>query len=766
MNHISYRLTLSVLALLVCTCSFAQEGVAKVKLQLAKRQLRPALETAQAAFKDSKVGAELQMLGVLQLANGRPKEAEDTFTKAIELAAENRNTPSGLEEESGPNSALASALSKIKPIVSLEAGLPSAHNGRGIARYVSGDLDGAISDFDIAAVMVPEWGLPWINSSLALLESGRSGIAVTSGRKGLELGLKSSRAFAILGEVEMTTNQFDRSRDSLRKALEKDPDDPFALLANAKLLARTGNSREAERALAQALANGATIVVDSSFLPASGKGSGIGGATTDNHLHLVHQGLPNPNFGYRAIALIDILRQENRGRAIQEGTYLELTLGGTPGTLFASYRNVSGGRPGLEDGFVGLNSTSGAEFDFKQTSLLWQKRFDLKPGQGITLHAGYRNGRIRGQQSESAPTLTTIKDEQWVLDARWDSRISSNVGIQIGTSYSELRRSGAGGTPLEPVEQIFGNGKSRIFMVYGLGTISLTEDTTLLLGGALASIDDEVLIEPIGDVVVRLAGDRSLRFKVRNRMADAAGNLFPLALLPESPQPNAIDRKIDNAQAFNNSPTFFEEDGRHKDYECALEFAGPRGMRFETFLFYRGLNNIRTQSSDPRLAPDMVLTPLQYGSAGGIGQRIKIPLNDQFGLRLYGAFQTSRCKFETPTYDAGDYPLQNPASSRTMPNFPSFQGSAIIDWAKGGWSMALEMQYLGERRRAVTVNTMLGDVTYLSDAPSVTGLHLHSRYRVGNDVSLFFSVFNLTGVGFYPGYGGATTGVLGFQYRF
>ncbi len=756
-------------SIFVCAAVFAhaQDGMVNQAIGfLGRGQVGQSARLLGAKSLDQLSPMELHLRGVSEILDGKAKQAEATFSKAISLESANPNTLSGLEEISAADTAFGRALQLVKPVIGLSAGAASAQNNRGVSRFLQGNFMGALEDFDKAAVMLSEWGVPWTNGSMALLQKGDLVRAIDGAKRALDLKEQTPQAYVALAEAELAANQFDRAGDDIQKALSLNPNNPYALLAQAKLSSKTGNSREAERAIAQALSFGPFVTVDSDFSPASGRGTGLSGQFVDEHIRLFHHGLSSKDFAYRALALFDRLKVEGRSRGLQTSTYLEGAISSPIGSIYGSYRDVYGGRPGLTGSETGLDPTPSGWFDFEQMVLLWQKRFDLDPKSNLTLHAGYRDTRIRGRLSSSESKKTPLTDEQWLLEARWDRMLTNSLQLSVGGSMSEIKRGGVGGTPTEPAEQIFSQGKTRLATVYANGLVPLTNAADLLVGAIGTSVNGDFVIQPIGEVRLKLAGGQALKLNVKNRSNESIGNLVPLTLVPNIPQRNAIDRKVDGTQAFNSSPTLLEDKGRHRDYELAVEIRLPRDVRIEGFVFYRDLKDFRTSSSDPRQAPDMILTPLSKGRAGGIGTKMRFPLSQMFVLRLNGAFQSSWCDYRTPTFKASDYPLQTPTSNRELPNFANFQGSAIMDWIHRGTTLSLEVQYIGERRRAVTVPTLTGDVTYLSDSRPTTGIHVHAKHLVGRNLALNVSLYNLTQTGFYPGYGGGTTAVIGFDYRF
>ena len=74
--------------------------------------------------------------------------------------------------------------------------------------------------------------------------------------------------------------------------------------------------------------------------------------------------------------------------------------------------------------------------------------------------------------------------------------------------------------------------------------------------------------------------------------------------------------------------------------------------------------------------------------------------------------------------------------------------------------------YAGERPTALSTTLSGNPVTYLGTAePAFTG-HFFLTYKVSASSNVVLRVFNLGSAGFYEGYPGRITTVLGYDYRF
>ncbi len=704
------------------------------------------------------------ILGLLDIAVGNPRAAEQDFTQEIELAPPPAAT--GLEEITFPGSPLYESLRKQKASVALGAGKAAALNNRAAARFLQGKLEEAIQDADEAAVVQGDWGTPWANGALILMELNRLPRAEASIRKAIELGERNARTFTTLAEIELRSGRMDRVKDDLDEALQRDPSYPFALLAKARFLRAQGKSRESERSFSQALSNGPIVSVESRFEPAAGEGLGLGGNATESHLKLFHHGLPNNRFGYRLLGQTDRQQVEGRSNGYQQADLGEMAVSGPFGTFWAAYHASSGGRPGATESIVGVTPRPDARFSFRQTNAAWQTRKAMSRAADVSFHVGYRTADVVVKPDSATPSFKPIHDEQWLGETRVDPKHGRRSETSVGFAYSDTMRSREGGSPIEPVEQVLPNGKTSQLTSYVVHRRPLTGPIELVLGGVYGGTTSYLRFQPVAQLGVKVSESRSVRLSVTPRINDAVSNFIPLDILADEPQTNLIDRRLQTTDAFNRNPTLQGTRSRLLDFELGFGPDSEQSGAPETVLFHRRLNNLNTQGADPRLATSLLLTPVGAGEATGIAERIRLDISNRWHVRLWASYQESRSTIDTPTFAAGPYPAQVPMDPGGIPNFPRFQGSLRFDWTNRDWNFGLEVQHIGSRQQAFTVNPGSGNVTYLTTASPATALNLFLNHRAGRNLAFTLGIFNLTKANFYAGYPGSTTGVFGYEYHF
>lgn len=704
------------------------------------------------------------VLGVLEASQERVKEAEDAFSHEIEVGAHSLPARTGLAELAYRGSALQHDLLRTATTLGLDAGLASARNNRGAMRLLQGNVDSGFPDIDQAAVIEPNWGVPWANGAVAWQIRGRPDKAIESASHALDLNEKTSHLYATLAQAELSASQTDQAGDDVDRALEADPDDPYALLARAKLLKALARSRDAERSLWQALAETPLAAVDSLFLPTAGAGNALGGNAAESDLDLVHRGV-SPNAVHSAILRTDRHRVEDRDDAYQLLDQGEAVLGGHYGVFFVSGWDSRGGRPGADSPEVGITPDPLATYRFRQAIGSWQDRIPLSGGAALTLHGAYRSADIDTDFGTPGTSPLELRDHQTIAEARIDSG-AGRVQTTAGLSWSRVSRTGQEPLAIEPTEQILPVGKTVLLTGYALQRHVLSRNARLAVGGVLGGESGRLVLQPITVVSLQLTGSKAISFGIRPRLNDASSDLFPLDSIAQPPQTNPINRTFDEPDEFNHTPTLLGDQGRYLNYELNFgsDLAGDN--RLETVLFHRRMSDTYVQAADSRVSTSLLLTPVTQGESTGIGERLRMHLTSRLSLRLWACVQRSSGTISTPTYSASDYPAHVPTDRQSLPSFPALQSIGRLDWTGPAFDIGLEVAYVGKRTRMVTTSSGGTPITFVSDAPAATGIHLFLHRRMGRDSDLTFALFNLGKANFYPGYPASTTGLLGMAFRF
>ncbi|MEA2554133.1 MAG: hypothetical protein QOJ65_2309 [Fimbriimonadaceae bacterium] len=748
------------LALLLLTASAHAQTLEDSLAQVNSGNLKAARKSLQAlTAAEPKSATAWHMLGVVELALSDATAAEKAFTGEIE-AGPGKTTPTGLN-----GTALTRGLRLLKAAIALDAGEAEAYNNRGAARMLLGRTDDATADTDRAATLRSDWGMPWVNGAQLALEADKPELAEKDLRLAMNLGEKTPLAFALLAESQFKLGRIERADDALKDAFDRDPSHPYALMLKAQMDTSRGRLREAERALAQALSAGPQVAVDSKLVRRAGEGSGLAGNPREGHLNLLDRSFHGLGSATRFQAYFNRQIVEGRSNGSQQSGVFELTHSSGLGALHGLHVNASGGRPGAESTVVNLSPSPNARHRFTQTQAMWLKPFTFGGNGTLWLHSSYRTADLHVKTSSTDPMQETLKDSEWLGEFRYDVNLTATSLLQIGGTHATLRRSGAGPRPIQPNEQVLGNGTTRVWTAYAINRRPLFGPVDLTWGAMAGGAAGSRQFQPLIDLGLRRGNGGAIHLRVTPRFNDSVSNLIPLDAVAENPQDNPIDRNLFTTTNFNRNPTL--EGAKSKMIDIELQITGDQTVntRTETILFHRKLNDVNSQGADPRLATTLILTPVREGEASGIEQRYTRSLTDALTLRLLGRLQETRADFVNPTYDVDKYPTLVPKTG-DMPNFPKFQAIASLDYARGPWNASLVGVYFGERTAAVTRLVNNAPSTFLRKAKAGANAHVLIQRKMSRQSTATLNIFNIGRANFYPGYPGDTTFVLGMDYRY
>ncbi len=693
------------------------------------------------------------ILGVRQLAKGDPRAAEQSFTHELELATEGAKL-TGLET--------GTKLPALKTEIALSSGKAAAYNNRGVARFLLGRFKESLEDFDQAAVLDGQWGVPWVNGAIANLELGQLDQSEKSARMAISLGEKSARVYTVLAEIELKSGLAQRAEDDVKQALDLDPTYPYALLARAEIKQRQGRSREFERSLVQALAGGAPVAADSQLTPSTGKGNALGGSFQESHIKLSQHGFSASGTGFRLNFQDDRQNIEGRSNADQQLTFGELVYSSGLGTIYTTHRSSGGGRPGATTSLVGITPKPGARFDLRDTQALYLKVIPLSAKSNLWLHGSYRDTSVSEHLDTDSSSFYPLRDHQILGEMRLDFDTRTSVGY----ATTQIDRTGLGGTPIEPAEQLLPVGRTKAWTAYGLHTVSLGKKIDLTLGAMAGGAAGTAQVQPVADLAFKISPQHAIHMRVTPRINNAVSNLVPLDSLAENAQANLVDRQDWTTCVFGRYSTLDGPRTRALDFELSFAEVDEAKQKFETVLFHRSMRDINAEGADPRVATALQFTPITDGEATGIEQRARYDLGGNFTFRVTGTLQSSRATFTNTTYDATAYPTLSQIPVNEMPNFPRLQGTMRLDYASGPWFGGLELNYVGIRKTSLPGTSGGQDVSYVQTSPASAGVHLVLNRRLSQNSSFTLMVFNIGKAHFYPGYPGTTTGVFSYDYKF
>ena len=153
----------------------------------------------------------LNLLGLVTLQRGQPREAEQLIRRAIAI------TPT-------------------------QAGF---HNNLGEALRATGDLAGALAAYLEAVRLAPEFAQGWGNVALCQLAAGRPQEAAQSASRAVSLAPRAAEAHNVLGLVEKATGRLAPAIAAFQAALAVAPGNPQALGNLADTLREAGRFGEA-----------------------------------------------------------------------------------------------------------------------------------------------------------------------------------------------------------------------------------------------------------------------------------------------------------------------------------------------------------------------------------------------------------------------------------------------------------------------------------------------------------------------------------------
>ncbi len=737
----------------------------KIDALIARGALDAATEQAQRATQQAKDDpVAWQVLGLLLTATGKPYEAEKAFTEAVTHGETRNATPTGLERECVAGRPLGDALRKLKPLFFTNAGIAAARNNRGALRLLRGELTAAQEDLDYAAVAAPESALPWINATYALLRRNHPEQAELSARGALQRQPELGRAHAALAEVELERRQLTLALEDTETALALAPGDAHVLFVRSQALRAAAQGRDADRVLIQALALNPTVSQESQAAPFTGQLVGQGGNAAEQHTRLIVLGKPGgSNFRIQAQRVQQ--QVEARTSAEQADERVEAILGSQASnwSSYATLRRSAGGRPGATVSRFGIAPQPGATFRLNQEQLSL-----LHTSKALVWHFGWNRDAVVLQRSAATARLWPLQDERLALEGRWQAG-----GVQAGIAWNQNRRQRQGtdlavytSAPIEPAEQLLPEGTWSQGLAWAFFQQTLSPRLQVTAGPVALKTRQTLQVQPFLDIELKGITPKPVHFRMRPRVAEAAGDLFPDQARADRPQENRIDRHEDSAQSLNRSPLLTGAQGRIQESSFAVPFE-HKGITYKSTLFHRRMEDVYTQAADPRVATTLALTAISRAEAFGIEQEARWRLGRALNARAEIRYQEAYGRISSPTFSGADYPTRVAQASRGLSNFPRWQGGLQLNSTLASWSVGTELQFVGERPFWTSVRSTTGTPeTYLSQASAATGLNLHLTRRFSDEGTFSLSLFNLTETNFYPGYPGTVTAVSGFFWRY
>lgn len=703
---------------------------------------------------------ERQEAALKALATGNPKQAVAIYDAIIGQLG----TKSELLNAIVENRSVMRRLDALKFATLAETGKGAAHLNRAAAYLMLGQPAKALVEIDQAAVLLADRTEPWVNGLLAGSALDRFDQVISNAKELQRLGSESPRVLVARAEAALIDRKFDQCRDLLDQAERQSPDFPSSLVLRAKLEQTLGRSRESERALAKALLAGPSVVGESRFQSTTGSGYGFGGGVGSVHSKLSHSTATQDGSIFRFNALTDRIRVENRAEAYQWRNFFEGVYAGDLGAVYWDYRENAGGRPGASEVIAGVNPEPNARFRLYTNLGMYAKNFETGKSE-IGFLLKYRNAEMLNRPNSTVAWNNSLADRQVNVEARWQWEDGDKRRWLVGGSSVQLNRSGSGANTFDPGETVLGFGTTRIWSAYVAREFSIGKVGTGTIGALAGGLSTRTQVQPVVDV--QFGTRKPIRFGIRPRFNNPGNDLLPNAFLAPLPVENGIDRHDRQPQDFNVDPLVQTRDTQLVDTTLSFQTIEGQRVRGKTTLFHRSVRSALLQGADPRAATSLRLTPIQNGEAIGIEQDAEWNLSRDLGARVKVAFQSTKGGPSTPVFSLDDFPTQVGVTQNRLPNFPLFQAAAEFDWSPGDTVITASVNYVGARPRAFSRTQTSGElVTYVGDAPGALGIHLFGRHKFSQSTLLSFGLYNLTKARFYEGYPAATTGYIGFEYRY
>ncbi len=744
----------------------------------------------QAAEADPKDAVAEQVYGILLAVQGHVREAEQAFGAALQRGPNLAPTATGLEGLAQPETAFSDALYRQKIVLSLSAGAAAARNNLGAVMVIQNHAAAGQGQLDAATSLVPDWGTPWANTAVAWMERNRPKQAMKAAQKALDLGEITAKVYTILAEAAYRQGQYDEALQYLDRGAQLEPNYAYGLYIRALIYRKQLRTRDADRALFQALALSPAVAAESRYVPLRDQiRTGLGSENEDQERYLAN-GQP-AQIPYRAFFNRDARQVEGLSNAYQRRDFGEGILGnnllGGSGALYAGSNTESGGRPGVSAD--PLNTTPSATFGMNRTNLSWLQQLGLGAATRVLLHAGYGHNGVSLQPAPGTASSRVLNDEQMALEGRLEQALFHGITLKTGLSWLNNRRAGApaptvapvGGAaaeargtgsptigPVEPNEQILPNGASNLYNFYAFGRKRLNNRTTLAAGPVVGSRGGSTFVLPYLDARRILTGRQTLRLSVLPRVMNAAADLYPSEALAAPPQMDQVDRREEDTHIYNREPLLAGPNGRLVSMELGWSFVGKAHQTLGVTLFHRHFNDMFIIAEDPRLSANLSLAPVDRGEASGIEVNYDQPVLLGLVLHTFTRYQQTHLT---------DTTCPDQTSSSQLPQFPPWQAGFRLDAPDlGGWQVGVETLYIGGRDTRINVEDQSGlivttrqatpcDIVLPQDAAAIVNLYITGR--LGNNGSMFLNVYHLIRSGsFYPGTPLHQNVVGGLEYHF
>lgn len=619
----------------------------------------------------------------------------------------------------------------VKPIRLSDGSKLAAKNEAAVDLYLKGDLKGALKLLDEASLLDFLNPVPWLNGALANLSLGRFAQASRANQQAVLMGDRSIRQKTLAIEIDTARGQRGEAWRRVLDAEFQQPDDPYVHMARAAWADAAGKDRVAERSRWQAYRLGLLPMLDSKPYDAAtyalGVGApsngiaGLGARQTGNRVEWVGK----VGWGFELLG--------GPAKALQRDLRAGLSVDTGPGFLMGNARSLQSERPGpLSSTF--FPSTPGAKADLDGVAGGVQRKWGP-----WTLNANYREWDARLRADGSSPFLRNNFQTQWMAEGRYDSGPWT-----AGAGISEVSRDGAENPAIEPLEAVFGQGRTRLAHSYLVHRFDPSRSIRLISGGVLTEVDGTSSLLLTAELAVKLFGSQYLRIGAKPTMNRVGTDLFPEDLR---------GRQLGDSSATKTEP-LFGPCGKQLDLYAEAPIASSNTADLRIRAFQTRFTQGYFSASDPEQSAALNQARYSSGRVAGVSAYGQWRAGQGLRFSASATFQQSSGRCEGLPHETD------------VPNVPDVLASVALDADVWNWSMALSASYAGTRTLTSTGLSKNGVTETVSmRAPSVWSVDAHLSRPFGEG-SLMLSGINLTRSTLYPGFGPSRVVRLSYQQRF
>lgn len=756
------------------TPSASADSFDSVAAALNRSDLKAALISARKNADDNPSDAVAQQVrGVLEIANGDPKAAQEAFDNAVQQGDALDPTPTGLEKFDWNGSALHTALNRQKVSIALDAGGASAYNNRAAMEIIRGHIEDAMSDLDEARRRRKNWPVPDANGAVAWLQSNSPRKAKQIANRALSYGGSSAKVYTILAVAQMRQQLWKDADQSFKRAEDYDKDFPYELYERSIWYDSQGDVRDEQRALFQAMAIDPAISDEDQYQSLNKYDAGGGSQQTD-HEHSFELGHFSSS-AFQTDNERDRSLVEDRSNSYQRRDYSQTMLGFGHGDkqtgLYINFLNDNGGRPGGLDQFVIPDATYG----YRHANLSLFQNFELGAGRKFMLETSWRHSGIDEQSSPTALVFHPLSDYQLGLEGRYEAPIFKKSNLSFGYSWMQTsRRIGlppagdplAGPTytsPVEPNDQILQDGKSNLSTVYALTQQPASKKVDTSYGPVAAANGHSVFVLPYVNVHMASSPHVSYRLAALPRIMNANADLLPVWTL-SSPIAGSEETQNESGTAdYDQYPFIPGADGRVISLELSQSQLLRNTSYLTTTIFHRVFNDIDFLSQDPNVSPTLLLTHVPYGTTTGVTIDYTQPLPGGLNIQLEGTLQGSK----------GTLPLPGAPPINTLPEVPTTNVLGGVGYEQGTWEVTVHTIHIGSRTSVeqsplpTGIGAICGLCNYqVTTVAPMTIVNVTVTHHLPNGQDIVFIMEPLNSAGYYVNYPKKPFFSVGYNYRY